>query len=184
MADRLKKTFSGSVTASGDRQVVVVRHALRPVLLIVVILLAVICVSVYLTSELKPQLFIQFSSLAVALYALYRTTTFHGKVTIGTIPAISTEDLGAAVIGSRQFIVTNSFNSYVYAQIETVTVRESVPLDLTQFPTGKLVPGSSVSEMTALLPIVSDSRRLPVTVCILVLLSSGRRVEKTLTFSL
>ena len=84
----LASVFSRSPRVLRNRQVVVIRHAIRPFLSIFVLLLAVTCVCIYSKSQLKPRVLIQFFSLAVALYALYRTTTFYGKVTFGIIPAI------------------------------------------------------------------------------------------------
>jgi hypothetical protein len=120
----------------------------------------------------------------VALYALYRTTTFHGKVTFGTIPAISSDiesDTRGEAIGCRKFIITNSFNSILYAQIQAVmTPDSSVEVDLTQFPVGIILAPSSVSEMEAIVPIVAGAENLTIAVSILVLLSSGRKIEKTI----
>ena len=138
----------------------------------------------YFTSEQKPTLLIQLVSLMVALYALYRTSTFHGKVTFGTIPAISSEitsDTQDEAISYYKFIITNAFNSILYAQIQTVTAPDpSVEFDLTQFPVGIILAPSSVSEMEAILPIVAGTKNMSIAVSILVLLSSGRKIEKTI----
>jgi hypothetical protein len=184
MSANLKNIFSRSRQVLRNRQVTIVRHVLRPFIVIATMVLLAIYICLFFTSELKPSLLIQLVSLVVALYALYRTTTFHGKVTFGTIPAIPSEisnDTRAEVIGCHKFIITNSFNSIVYAQIQTVnTLDSSVEVDLTQFPVGIIMAPSSVSEMKAIIPIVAGSKKLTISVSILVLLSSGRKIEKTI----
>lgn len=184
MAAYLKNIFSKFRQVVRNRQVTIVRHVLRPFLAIATIVLLATYICLYFISELKPALLIQFVSLAVALYALYRTTTFHGKVTFGTIPAIASEIASHTrgnAIGYHKFIITNSFNSIVYAQIQAVTTLDSsVEVDLTQFPVGIILAPSSVSEMEAIVPIMPGAENLKVAVSILVLLSSGRKIEKTI----
>jgi len=188
MAANLKNIFSKSPQVVRNRQVIIVRHVLRPFLAIATIVLLATCICLYFTSALKPPLLIQLVSLVVALYALYRTTTFHGKVTFGIIPTIPSEiasDTQGKAIGYHKFIITNSFNSIVYAQIQAVTTLDSsVEVDLSQFPVGIILAPSSVSEMEAIVPIIPGAENLTVGVSILVLLSSGRRIEKTILISI
>ena len=169
------------------RQTVVVRHALHPALVISSVLLIVACVAFYSTGELGPRVFIQYASLAVALYALYRTTGFYGKVTVGMIAVTRPKGDDCAedeVLSYRSFVITNSFKSSVYVQMQGATSSQNtVGLDLTGYPSGIMMEPSSVRQMKPLAAIPAGVGQPTVSVDIMVLLSSGRKIEKPIILS-